>query len=55
MNPEIAGTTRDLVEGEIHLRNVTLHLIDTAGIHQTEDRVEQIGIERSMKALEEAE
>lgn len=52
---EIAGTTRDLVEGEIHLRNVTLHLIDTAGIHQTEDRVEQIGIERSMKALEEAE
>lgn len=38
---EIAGTTRDLVEGEIHLRNVTLHLIDTAGIHQTEDRVEQ--------------
>ena len=41
---EIAGTTRDLVEGEIHLRNVTLHLIDTAGIHQTEDRVEQIGI-----------
>ncbi|MFQ8581607.1 MAG: GTPase [Holdemania massiliensis] len=52
---EIAGTTRDLVEGEIHLRNVTLHLIDTAGIHKTDDRVEQIGIERSMKALEEAE
>lgn len=52
---EIEGTTRDLVEGEIHLDNVTLHLIDTAGIRKTEDRVEQIGIERSMQAMEEAE
>ena len=49
---EIAGTTHDLVEGEIHLLNVTLHLIDTASIHQTEGRVEQIGIRQSMKAME---
>ena len=52
---EIAGTTRDLVEGDIHLKNVTLHLIDTAGIHDTENMIERIGIEKSQKALDEAE
>ncbi len=52
---EVAGTTRDLVEGTVRLENVTLHLIDTAGIHDTEDRVEKIGIEKSLKMLEEAE
>ncbi|MBR0385031.1 MAG: tRNA uridine-5-carboxymethylaminomethyl(34) synthesis GTPase MnmE [Erysipelotrichaceae bacterium] len=52
---EIAGTTRDLVEGDIHLQNVTLHLIDTAGIHDTENMIEKIGIEKSRKALEEAQ
>lgn len=52
---EVAGTTRDLVEGVIHLENITLHLIDTAGIHETEDVVEKIGIEKTIKALHEAE
>lgn len=52
---DIAGTTRDLVEGVIHLENVTLHLIDTAGIHDTEDRVEKLGILKSMQMMEEAE
>lgn len=52
---DIAGTTRDLVEGWIKLDNVALHLIDTAGLRETGDVIEQIGIERSRKALEEAE
>ena len=51
----IAGTTRDLVEGTIRLENVTLHLIDTAGLHKTSDIVEKIGIEKTRKAVEEAE
>lgn len=52
---DIAGTTRDIVEGVIHLENVTLHLIDTAGIHETEDKVEKIGIQKSLQMLSEAE
>lgn len=52
---DIAGTTRDIVEGVIRLENVTLHLIDTAGIHETEDIVEKIGIEKSLQMLQEAE
>lgn len=52
---DIAGTTRDIVEGIIRLENVTLHLIDTAGIHETEDIVEKIGIEKSLQMLQEAE
>ena len=52
---DIAGTTRDLIEDSVELENITLHLIDTAGIRESEDTVEKIGIERSLKALEEAE
>ncbi len=52
---EIAGTTRDLVEGIIPLEHVTLHLLDTAGIRETEDVVEKIGIQKTLQALDEAE
>ncbi|MGI6607604.1 MAG: tRNA uridine-5-carboxymethylaminomethyl(34) synthesis GTPase MnmE [Erysipelotrichaceae bacterium] len=52
---DIAGTTRDLVEGEVRLNNVTLHLIDTAGIRETESSIEQIGIRKSKEALSQAQ
>lgn len=52
---DIAGTTRDLVEGWIRLENVALHLIDTAGLRETGDKIEQIGIEKSRQALEVAD
>ncbi len=52
---DIAGTTRDLVEGSIHLDNVTLSLIDTAGLRDTEDKIEKIGIEKTNAAIEQAE
>ena len=51
----IPGTTRDLVEGSLNIGNITLHLIDTAGIHESDDLVEKIGIERSAKAIKQAD
>ena len=51
----VAGTTRDLVEGEVTLNDVTLNLIDTAGIRDTNDIVEKIGIEKSIEALNNAQ
>lgn len=51
----IAGTTRDTIEAEINIGGIVLHLIDTAGIRETDDIVEKIGVERSKKALYEAE
>ena len=51
----IPGTTRDLVEGKLTIGNVTLNLIDTAGIRETTDYVEAIGIERSIDAIKKAD
>ncbi len=49
------GTTRDIVEGQIHLQGLTLRLIDTAEIRETDDVVEKIGIQRSLQAINEAQ
>ncbi len=52
---DIAGTTRDIVEGSIHLKNITLHLIDTAGIRSSDDVIEQIGINKTKQVIQEAQ
>lgn len=52
---DIAGTTRDTLEETINLKGVTLNMIDTAGIRETEDTVEKIGVERALKAAREAD
>lgn len=52
---DVAGTTRDVIEEYVNIKGVPLKLIDTAGIRETDDLVEKIGVERSKKALAEAD
>ena len=52
---DIPGTTRDTIEERLHLAGLCLRLTDTAGIRETEDRVEKLGVDRSRAALEQAE
>ena len=52
---DIAGTTRDIVEGQIKVNGIILNMIDTAGIRETEDIIESIGVEKSKKIMDEAD
>ena len=52
---DIAGTTRDVVEGEINLNGVILHLLDTAGIRESNDTVESIGVNKSKEVISKAD
>lgn len=51
---DIEGTTRDIVEGSISFEGIHLNMIDTAGIRKTDDKIEQIGVEKSLSLIEEA-
>lgn len=52
---DVAGTTRDVVEGEIGMKGFLFHLYDTAGIRESEDFIERIGVEKAEKILDEAD
>jgi len=51
----IAGTTRDLLREHIHIDGIPLHITDTAGLHETNDEIEKIGIERAWNEIEQAD
>ena len=52
---DIAGTTRDIVEGQIKINGIVLNMIDTAGIRETTDKIEAIGVEKSKKIMESSD
>ncbi len=52
---DIKGTTRDIVEGKIVLNNIALNLLDTAGIHVSTDQIEELGIKKSLQAIDTAD
>ncbi|MHC5347327.1 tRNA uridine-5-carboxymethylaminomethyl(34) synthesis GTPase MnmE [Pseudomonas sp. A46] len=52
---DIAGTTRDVLREHIHIDGMPLHVVDTAGLRDTDDHVEKIGVERALKAITEAD
>lgn len=52
---DIEGTTRDVVEGQVKINGFTLNLIDTAGIRNTNNKIEKLGVEKSFKLIEEAD
>lgn len=52
---EIEGTTRDVIEEQIHLQGITLNVVDTAGIRQTDDKVEKIGVDKAVDSVKDAD
>lgn len=51
---DIAGTTRDVIEETVHLQGITFRFIDTAGIRQTQDQIEAIGVEKAKEKVQQA-